>query len=119
MSLAALQKPTVVPFQKQSKITVIAKRIEWLQDKIKEYDKELNGLHKELFQSAQSALSGSLTSRQKDVLYLISLSNKEIADKLNISVRTVKFHVHVLLEKFGVQDRKSLMFKIEPWRNVL
>jgi hypothetical protein len=37
-----------------------------------------------------------------------SLSNKEIASKLNISVRTVKFHVSALLAKFNVPNRTEL-----------
>jgi DNA-binding CsgD family transcriptional regulator len=36
------------------------------------------------------------------------LSNKEIASRLNISVRTVKFHVSSLLAKFDVPDRIAL-----------
>ena len=37
-----------------------------------------------------------------------SLSNKEISSKLNISVRTVKFHVSALLAKFNVPNRTEL-----------
>jgi DNA-binding CsgD family transcriptional regulator len=37
-----------------------------------------------------------------------SLSNKEISSKLNISVRTVKFHVSALLAKFNVPNRTLL-----------
>jgi len=37
-----------------------------------------------------------------------SLSNKEISSKLNISVRTVKFHVSALLSKFNVPNRTEL-----------
>ena len=40
---------------------------------------------------------------------LQSLSNKEIGDKLNISERTVKFHVSNLLAKFSVQRRADLI----------
>ena len=52
-----------------------------------------------------------LTRRQKDVMngLLANLSNKEIADSLNISERTVKFHVSALLEKFGVRRRADLI----------
>jgi DNA-binding NarL/FixJ family response regulator len=55
----------------------------------------------------------SLSSRQKEVLQALLQegSNKEIAAKLNISVRTVKFHVSALLEKFNVSSRVSLMRK--------
>ena len=52
-----------------------------------------------------------LTRRQKEVLdsLIANLSNKEIATALNISERTVKFHVSILLEKFGVRRRADLI----------
>lgn len=40
---------------------------------------------------------------------LENLSNKEIACKLNISERTVKFRVSNLLAKFGVRRRADLI----------
>jgi DNA-binding CsgD family transcriptional regulator len=54
-----------------------------------------------------------LSRRQHEVLAAISqnLSNKEIAAKLNVSVRTVKFHVSTLLEKFEVRGRVDLMLE--------
>ena len=58
----------------------------------------------------------ALSPRQKEILQSIvrSLSNKEIASRLNISVRTVKFHVSSLLEKFGVESRGALAQKAAP-----
>lgn len=54
-----------------------------------------------------------LSRRQNEVLAAIAqnLSNKEIAAKLNVSVRTVKFHVSTLLEKFEVRGRVDLMIE--------
>jgi DNA-binding CsgD family transcriptional regulator len=54
-----------------------------------------------------------LTSRQQDVLRGVQegLSNKEIARKLNVSERAVKFHVSALLMKFDVAGRMGLMRK--------
>jgi DNA-binding CsgD family transcriptional regulator len=54
-----------------------------------------------------------LSRRQQEVLTAISqnLSNKEIAAKLNVSVRTIKFHVSTLLEKFEVRGRVDLMIE--------
>lgn len=48
-----------------------------------------------------------LTTREREILGLIDegLSNKEIARKLNIEIRTVKNHVHNLLEKLEVSRR--------------
>src|SRR5258707_656101 len=49
--------------------------------------------------------------REQEVLdsLLENLSNKEIASKLNIAERTVKFHVSNLLNKFGVRRRADLI----------
>ncbi len=55
--------------------------------------------------------TSSLSRREKDVVQglLENFSNKEIALHLNISERTVKFHVSNLLEKFGVRRRTDLI----------
>jgi len=59
--------------------------------------------------SAKSAVR--LTRREEEVLdgILRSLANKEIANELNLSERTVKFHVSSLLAKFKVRGRLELM----------
>jgi len=51
-----------------------------------------------------------VSRREQDVLdgILQNLANKEIAAKLNVAERTVKFHVSSLLAKFGVTDRMAL-----------
>jgi DNA-binding NarL/FixJ family response regulator len=48
-----------------------------------------------------------LTEREREVLVLIAkgLRNKEIADALFISERTVKFHANALYQKLGVTSR--------------
>ncbi|OLD60785.1 MAG: hypothetical protein AUI53_08385 [Acidobacteria bacterium 13_1_40CM_2_60_7] len=53
----------------------------------------------------------NLSRREQEVLdsLLENLSNKEIANKLNIAERTVKFHVSNLLSKFGVRRRADLI----------
>jgi DNA-binding NarL/FixJ family response regulator len=53
----------------------------------------------------------NLSRREQEVLdsLLENLSNKEIASKLNIAERTVKFHVSNLLTKFGVRRRADLI----------
>jgi len=52
-----------------------------------------------------------ISHRQRQVLDLLldNLSNKEIASKLFVSERTVKFHVSNLLSKFGVRRRADLV----------
>ncbi len=59
----------------------------------------------------QAEVSSELSRREQEVLssLLENLANKEIAGKLNISERTVKFHVSNLLSKFGVRRRADLI----------
>ena len=51
-----------------------------------------------------------LTPREKDIVRLVSggLKNREIAEKLAISVGTVKVHLMHVFEKTGVKDRYQL-----------
>lgn len=58
--------------------------------------------------------SVALSPREGEVLkeLLHNRLNKEIADRLSISVRTVKFHVSSLLSKFSVNSRWDLIQKV-------
>jgi DNA-binding NarL/FixJ family response regulator len=51
--------------------------------------------------------SADLTPREREVLGLIvkGLSNKRIGEALGISEGTVKWHVNIILERLGVEDR--------------
>jgi DNA-binding NarL/FixJ family response regulator len=71
-------------------------------------DSILEGAHGRQFKNAAAA---DLSRREQETLeaLLENLSNKEIASKLNISERTVKFHVSNLLSKFGVRRRADLI----------
>ena len=50
-----------------------------------------------------------LSRRERELIPLMScgLSNKEIADRLNLSDQTVKHHVHNILQKLGVKHRSD------------
>lgn len=66
---------------------------------------------KELLDEGRAVASpAALSPRQREVLHsvLCNRANKEIASKLNITVRTVKFHISSLLSKFGVENRTDL-----------
>ena len=54
--------------------------------------------------------SSTLTHREMDVLRAVAagLSNQEIARQLFISENTVKYHVHSILGKLGLDDRKEV-----------
>jgi DNA-binding CsgD family transcriptional regulator len=65
-----------------------------------------------LLQAGHSVGSSvKLTRREEEVLggVMRSLANKEIAASLNLSERTVKFHVSSLLTKFRVRGRMELV----------
>jgi DNA-binding NarL/FixJ family response regulator len=74
--------------------------------------RDLSERTQKLLESGHSVkVSVKLTRREEDVLggILRSLTNKEIAGELNLSERTIKFHVSSLLSKFKVHSRMELM----------
>ena len=59
----------------------------------------------------------NITPRELEVLKLLCLQDKEISKRLIISVRTVKCHIHNILNKLVCETRqkaliKALKFKI-------
>lgn len=81
------------------------------------------GLMRALFRTAPESRStlddAALTKREGDVLQLIGqgLSNKEIARELDLSVSTVKHHVHNILDKLRLPRRAQAMRHVRsaPW----
>jgi DNA-binding NarL/FixJ family response regulator len=65
----------------------------------KRHSKKLNGNHE------------PLTAREEDVLRLIvqGYTNKQVAEELNISTRTVEGHRANLTEKLGIRNRVDLL----------
>jgi len=59
----------------------------------------------------QTALVDDLTPRETEVLKLIAtgLSNKEIAEALVLSEKTVKNHINNIFSKLHVYDRSQAM----------
>ena len=82
-----------------------------------------SGLLRALFETERntraSELTDALTLREGEVLQLIGngLSNKEIARDLNVSVATVKHHVHHILQKLKLPRRAQAMRRVReaPW----
>jgi len=80
------------------------------------------GLLRALFRAEDAlvpAVEAALTRRESEVLTLIGqgLSNKEIARELELSIATVKHHVHHVLEKLKLQRRSQAMRRVRdaPW----
>jgi DNA-binding CsgD family transcriptional regulator len=51
-----------------------------------------------------------LTDREREIVMLVSgdLSNRDIAARLNLSVRTVEGHIYKAMNKTGTADREEL-----------
>ena len=61
----------------------------------------------------QASVVPQLTERERAVLSWLAqgMANKQIAQQLTITERTVKFHVHSLLEKFNASNRTHVVAK--------
>jgi DNA-binding NarL/FixJ family response regulator len=60
-----------------------------------------------------AAWSAALSLRERSIVHLVSqgLSNKEVAQRLNISDITVRHHLTSIFSKLGVSDRLKLTMK--------
>jgi DNA-binding NarL/FixJ family response regulator len=56
----------------------------------------------------------ALSHRHQEITSLVSggLSNKQIAEKLGVTVGTVKSHLHAIYEQLGVRSRFALMIAL-------
>jgi DNA-binding NarL/FixJ family response regulator len=61
----------------------------------------------QLMRSLRTPRHLRITAREREVLALIEegLSNKAIAERLNVAERTVRFHVGEILERLGAENR--------------
>jgi len=64
-----------------------------------------------LLERASAQLPSTLTVREQTIMDLIAsgMSNRTIAEKLDVSEGTVKTHVHRIYEKLGLHSRYELM----------
>jgi DNA-binding NarL/FixJ family response regulator len=55
----------------------------------------------------------TLTAREKEVLELVmqGLENQEIADRMSVSIATIRFHLQHIYEKLHVHSRNEMIFK--------
>lgn len=78
-----------------------------MKNEIINFTNELNSSENEDY---QKSLLAELTSRELEIFNLISEgnSNKEIANKISVSVNTVKFHIKNIYEKLNIHSRKEV-----------
>lgn len=64
--------------------------------------------------SSRERWSDKLSEREREVAQAVAggASNKEIADRLGITERTVKAHLGAIFEKLGVRDRLQLSLRV-------
>ena len=59
-----------------------------------------------------------LTDREREIVMLIGegLSNREVAERLTVSVRTVESHIYRAMTKTGTSTRDELIALLMPRR---
>ncbi len=59
----------------------------------------------------------TLTPREKEVTALVCLgyTNRQAAARINVVPDTIKFHLHNILEKYGVKSRSQLQQLLSNW----
>jgi DNA-binding NarL/FixJ family response regulator len=82
-------------------------------ERLKTLSETFNGLDKDMFNKV------ALTRREMEVLELLEkdLSNQEIAKRLHLEVGTVKNHIHSILGKLGVNNRREAVKYLGLLRN--
>ena len=67
-------------------------------------------------QATNTAAVDQLTGREREVLELVvsGLSNKEIADRLNVTLAAVRFHLKHIYQKLHVHSRTEAVLKYRP-----
>lgn len=98
-----------------SAIKSVSQKATWLDPMIARL--VLSGIQKQNIQNKEKREENinkyALTKKELEVLALISegLSNKEISDKLVVTLSTTKAHVHNILQKLYVTDRTKATVK--------
>ena len=116
-----LKDKTLIKFKRNNVLGVIpGLRFFEKQNSISAYDELSNGnehwpelvIEKELVRVEIKQKNLKLTNRQYEIFNLISrmgLSNKKIAQQLNIKEDTVKYHVGNILKIYGLRNRNQLI----------
>ena len=73
------------------------------------HDSQYQPTRSQFLKTSHHHRTNTLTRREKEILMLLSVNktNQEIAEMLYISSGTVRVHIHAILHKFGVSDRKQ------------
>ena len=90
------------------RMDVLIKENSFMKDEIIKYSENLTNKSNSEEENKRRFID-DLSLREKEIFDLIVLSktNKEIANELNISINTVKFHVKNIYEKLNIKSRKE------------
>lgn len=90
------------------RMDVLIKENSFMKNEIIKYSENLTNKSNSAEENKRRFID-DLSLREKEIFDLIVLSktNKEIANELNISINTVKFHVKNIYEKLNIKSRKE------------
>jgi len=124
VKLGALFEMLILSYAITYRVKKIQEENDHVQNEIKEYLEKIYNLEEKLQNKESSSeleqkilelrKTYALTDRETDVLFQISkgLTNKQIAEKLFISVNTVKYHSQNLYEKLDIKKRTEITSKL-------
>ncbi|HCX20950.1 MAG: hypothetical protein CMB80_20415 [Flammeovirgaceae bacterium] len=109
--ILAISSFVLVVLRSRMKMKLLLSETGELRSRIKgilEFKPEEVGIVKE---QINDSLQHALTDREFEILNLAlsNLNNSEIADKVHLSVNTVKFHLKNIYQKLGVSNRKEAL----------
>jgi two-component system, sensor histidine kinase LadS len=109
------QTPSEACLVSADKLRELTERIIWLHSELRNGCDELVREKERLTQECLGVAGLTILTQREQAVYGLLLrekANKEIADNLNISIRTVKFHVSNILLKFRVDSRSKLLMEV-------
>jgi DNA-binding NarL/FixJ family response regulator len=93
---------------------------------LQDLDRQVADLHakrRALFlEYSKSVVPWEFTQREREIIdYILSgmTRNKDIADALCISERTVRCHIYNIMNKTGIRSRAELAVRLMDWRGAV
>lgn len=86
-------------------------RVCYLKQELEILNKRIIEIKEELKYHEKYKLYGNLSPRELQIISLIrfDMSNKEMADSLNVSPNTIKKHISNILQKLDIKSRQQII----------
>lgn len=109
IKIGAFIEMIILSFAVLYRMDVLIKKNKFMTDEIIKYSNDLNELTSTSDLVSNKKDLDLLSIREKEIFDLIisNNTNKEIANELNISVNTVKFHVKNIYDKLNIKSRRE------------